>query len=131
MTPTLKGFDHAHVYVADRAAAVKWYANVMDMTPIPEFLSWAEGGGPLTLTDPTDTIHLAIFERECFEPGTHIAFGASGAQWLQWKTHLESKSLTVRADDHVMAYSLYFRDPDENMYEITTYEPEVVRAAMS
>ena len=130
MAPTLKGFDHMHVYVAERAAAIKWYADVMAMEPIEEFLSWAEGGGPLTLTDPTDTIHLALFERESFESSTHIAFGASGAQWLEWKIHLESKDIAVRANDHKMAYSLYFHDPDKNMYEITTYEAEIVRTEL-
>lgn len=131
MTPTLKGFDHMHVYVADRAAAVKWYTEIMDMTPIPEFLSWTESGGPLTLTDHLGNIHLALFERKQFEPSTHIAFGASGTQWLDWKRHLETNNLAVRAADHDMAYSLYFSDPDKNTYEITTYEPEVVRAAIA
>ena len=78
MTPTLKGIDHVHIYVADRQAAVNWYADVMAMEPIEAFLAWAEGGGPLTLSDPTDTIHLAIFERESFTPSNNVAFGATG-----------------------------------------------------
>lgn len=131
MTPTLKGFDHIHVYTADRAAAQRWFANIMAMKPIEEFLPWAEDGGPLTLADPSNKIHLALFEREHFKPSTIIAFGASAAQWLEWKTHLENKGLILRIEDHDMAYSLYFHDPDKNMYEITTYEPEIIRAALT
>lgn len=131
MTPTLKGFDHMHVYVSDRAAAVKWYADVMDMTPMEEFLSWAEGGGPLTLADPTGNIHLALFERESFHPSTNIAFGATGAQFLDWKAHLETKGLAIAITDDDMAFSLYFRDPDKNAHEIATYDHEMVRAALT
>lgn len=131
MTPTLKGFDHMHVYTADRAAARAWFAEIMALQPIEAFLPWAEGGGPLTLADPTGNIHLALFERDSFEPATNIAFGATGEQFLEWKGHLENKGLPLRISDHDMAYSLYFRDPDKNMYEITTYDSEVVRAALT
>ena len=131
MTPTLKGIDHVHICTSDRAAAQRWFAEAMALQPIKEFLPWAEGGGPLTLADPSGKIHLALFERDSFEPTTSIAFGASGEQFLQWKAHLESKGLMLRISDHDMAYSLYFSDPDKNMYEITTYEPEAVRAALA
>lgn len=131
MTPTLTGIDHIHVYTADRAAAQAWFAEIMALQPIKEFLPWTEGGGPLTLTDPADQIHIALFERDSFEPSSTIAFGASGEQFLEWKRHLESTGLTLRLSDHDMAYSLYFRDPDKNMYEITTYEPDIVRKALT
>lgn len=131
MIPTLKGFDHMHVYTADRAAAQIWFADVMAMNPIEEFLPWAEGGGPLTLADPTGKIHLALFERDSFQPTTSIAFGASGEQFLEWKRYFEAKGITLRIADHDMAYSLYFYDPDKNMYEITTYDSKTVREELS
>ena len=131
MTPTLKGFDHIHVYTLDRAAAQTWFADVMAMKPIEEFLPWAEDGGPLTLADPTGKIHLALFERDSFEPTTSIAFGASGEQFLKWKSHFEAQEITLRIEDHDMAYSLYFHDPDKNLYEITTYDAKTVREALT
>ncbi|MEP3891706.1 MAG: VOC family protein [Hellea sp.] len=131
MIPTLKGIDHIHVYTSDRTAAQAWFADVMALEPIEAFLPWAEGGGPLTLSDPTDQIHIALFERDSFKPTSTIAFGASGDQFLEWKRHLESKGLALRISDHDMAYSLYFQDPDNNVYEITTYEPDLVRKALT
>jgi catechol 2,3-dioxygenase-like lactoylglutathione lyase family enzyme len=130
MTPILKGIDHVHVYTKDRAAARSWFDDVMAMTPIEKFLPWAEGGGPLTLADPTDTIHIALFERESFQPTTSIAFGASGEQFLSWKSYFEAKGIALRIEDHDMAYSLYFYDPDINMYEITTYDADLVRKSL-
>jgi len=127
MTPRFNGIDHVHVYVADRDAAVIWYKDVLGMTPIKAFLSWAQNGGPLTLEDPSGTVHLALFERENPASASTVAFRASGEQFLKWKTHLENKGLIVRINDHDMAYSMYFSDPDKNLYEITTYEPEKVR----
>ena len=55
------------------------------------------------------------------------AFGATAAEFLAWKAHLETQAIELRVTDHVQAFSLYFRDPDGNVHEITTYEPEYVR----
>jgi len=41
MIPSLYGIDHVHVYVANRDAAVNWYKDILGMTPIKAFLSWA------------------------------------------------------------------------------------------
>ena len=130
MIPSLEKIDHVHVYVSDREAAVKWYTDVLGMRPIKAFLSWSKGGGPLTLEDPSGEVHLALFERENPTSISTVAFGASGEQFLKWKTHLEGKGLTLRVNDHDMAFSLYFSDPDGNLYEITTYEHEAVRKAL-
>lgn len=130
MIPSLEKIDHVHVYVSDREAAVKWYTDVLGMRQIKAFLSWSKGGGPLTLEDPSGEVHLALFERENPASISTVAFGASGEQFLKWKTHLEGKGLTLRVNDHDMAFSLYFSDPDGNLYEITTYEHEAVRKAL-
>ena len=130
MIPCLEKIDHVHVYVSNREAAVKWYADVLGMRPIKAFLSWAKGGGPLTLEDPSGEVHLALFERDNPASISTVAFGTSGKQFIKWKNHLKSKGLSLRVNDHDMAFSLYFSDPDGNLYEITTYEHEAVRQAM-
>jgi len=50
------------------------------------------------------------------------AFGANAKEFVAWKQHLESHGLELRLADHKLAWSLYFRDPWDNMFEITTYE---------
>jgi len=131
MTPKLKKIDHVHVYVSNREAAVKWYADVLGMNPIKAFLSWAQDGGPLTLEDSNGGVHLALFERDNPASISTVAFGTNGKQFIKWRTHLEDKDLSLRVNDHDMAFSLYFSDPDKNLYEITTYEHEAVRKALS
>jgi len=39
-----------------------------------------------------------------------------------FKYYLEEKGLSLRIADHQASWSLYFKDPDENMHEITSYE---------
>ena len=127
--PAFIGIDHIHVYVADREMALGWYKDVLGFTPMPEFLFWAEDGGPLTISNPENTIHLALFERQNSAPTSTIAFGATGEQFKAWKDHLDNKSTAHTLSDHDLSYSLYFTDPDDNKYEITTYDYAEAKAA--
>ncbi|MCK5426023.1 MAG: VOC family protein [Emcibacter sp.] len=123
MSPKLEGIDHIHVYVPSRAKAAKWYEDVLGFTIVEPFRFWSEDErGPLTIEDPSGKIHLALFRRENFTPATAIAFGTGGKEFLEWKSYLEEQNLVDRLSDHKAAWSLYFRDPYDNSYEITTYQ---------
>jgi catechol 2,3-dioxygenase-like lactoylglutathione lyase family enzyme len=129
MAPALQRIDHIHVYVADRKAAQRWYADVLGFTPVAALESWA-GTGPLTIGDPSGSVHLALFERAPQPCRSVVAFAATAGEFLAWRNHLTAKlGKPIDAVDHDMAWSLYFTDPDGNPYEITTYEYDAVRAA--
>jgi len=129
MAPRLLGFDHIHVFVQDRAAAEAWYGQVMGLARTPELEFWATGGGPLTLQDADDTVHIALFERPRQDNRATIALRVSAEAFTRWQAHLASfPGLELSPiEDHGVAFSLYFRDPDGNPYEITTYEHAAVR----
>ena len=126
MTPKLNGIDHVHVYVSSWDEAEDWYGDVLGLKRVEALMPWAVKGGPLTLENPESSIHLALFERDGHSGSSAIAFGASGEEFLAWKTRLENKGLELRITDHKLAYSLYFNDPDQNMHEITTYDRDYV-----
>ncbi|MGI9288131.1 MAG: VOC family protein [Pseudomonadales bacterium] len=126
MTPKLNGIDHVHVYVNNNSEAERWYQTVLGFKRVDELMVWAVDNGPLTLANPQGNVHLALFERDEHPNTSAIAFGASGEEFLAWRTHLESHGLELRLSDHQLAWSLYFSDPYGNLHEITTYEHDYV-----
>lgn len=131
MTLKLDNIDHVHINVADWGDAEKWYQEVLGLRRVDALMDWAVKNGPLTIENPEGTIHLALFESKAPESISAIAFGANAQGFMGWKKHLEDHGLDLRLADHTMAYSLYFRDPWDNLYEITTYERDAVAAQLS
>ena len=129
MPPELQAFDHVHIYVTNRAKAEEWYGEVMGLRRTREFESWATGGGPLTIQNDSGTIHLALFERPTQPCRSTVALRVGAAEYKAWKVHLE-RALPdqVTEEDHDASISMYFRDPDGNPYELTTYEVALLKA---
>jgi len=130
--PPLQGIDHVHVFVRDRAAAVRWYADVLGLAPLPAFAHWASGGGPLTLADAGGTVHVALFESAGAQPNrSTVALGVDGAAFAHWQRHLGAVLGRLPAvHDHGAALSLYFDDPDGNPFEITSFDAQAAREAL-
>jgi catechol-2,3-dioxygenase len=130
--PPLQRIDHIHVFVRDRAAAVRWYAEVLGLAPLPEFAHWASDGGPLTLADAGGSVHVALFE----SPGAQanrstVALGVDGAAFARWQRHLGAAlGALPGVHDHGAALSMYFDDPDGNPFEITTFDAPAAREAL-
>lgn len=128
--PSVRGIDHVHVYVKDRDTSEAWYKRVLGLARIQEYEAWAVDGGPLTVANAEGTVHIALFERTTMKNRSIIALGVSAAEFMKWKAHLQQVLAEPPAfEDHEMAFSLYFSDPDGNPYEITTYEHQAVRDA--
>jgi len=125
--PALGGVDHLHVFVADRAAALSWYEAVLGLRPVSALRHWADGGGPLTIADADDRIHLALFERPAQANRSTIAIAVATADWLPWQRHLRDRGIDVRPEDHGESWSMYFADPDDNPYELTCYDMTALR----
>lgn len=132
LPPTLEKIDHLHVHVADRARSEAWYRDVLGLRRVPELAFWAEGGGPLTLANAAGTVHLALFERPREAGRATVAFAVGAAGFMAWRAHLQAALGAAPAlEDHSVSWSLYFRDPDGNPYEITSYEYAAVAALRS
>lgn len=119
----LSGIDHLHVFVVDRAAAQRWYEQVLGLTPLAALAHWATDGGPLTLANADGSIHLALFERPRQACRSTIAFGVGNSAWQAWRQHLDEMKLSYTSEDHGETVSMYFADPDGNPYEITCPAP--------
>lgn len=129
MFPSLQGIDHIHVFVQDRAAAEQWYAKVMGLSRSPGLEFWAHDGGPLTIQDSDNTVHIALFERPHQVNRATVALRTTADGLRAWQARLAGfPELNVTYEDHEVALSIYFSDPDGNPYEITTYEHQAFRA---
>jgi catechol-2,3-dioxygenase len=126
MIPVFDRIDHVHVHVANRNRAEQWYASVMGFSRRVELESWAEGG-PLMLANSSGTVHIALFERPTAPSHSTIALSVGAAEFVAWRLHLVEKlKRPVEPEDHQLAWSLYFADPDGNPWEITSYQHAVI-----
>ena len=132
--------DHVHVYVTDRRAAARWYADVLGLEVCHEIES-EDDGGPLVVSSDGGSTGLALFKKKSNNanartPAT-VAFRVGGSGFIDFLGRLAS--LGVEGEDgktlapsdvvdHDYCYSLYFNDPDGNPYELTTYDYDDVRA---
>ena len=95
--PPLKGVDHIHVFVSDRAAALVWYGAVLGLRVVAEFESWAADGGPLTIGDADDSVHLALFERPAEKCRSTVALSVSAQGFLAYLAQPEAKAVIAAA----------------------------------
>ncbi|OEY68086.1 VOC family protein [Marinobacter sp. X15-166B] len=129
MTPKLHAIDHIHIHVSDRPASEQWYNRVLGLRRDNNPDSSVTGDGPLTLSNDEGSVHLALFE-SASDQRTVVAFATSGHEYMAWFAHLRKEGLQVSHVDHKVSWSVYFRDPDHNPYEITTYDYERVKQAL-
>lgn len=129
--PRLDDIDHIHVYVADREAAQRWYAEVLGLAPVDHLREWAADGGPLTIGNPGGSIHIALFERPAQACRSTIALSCGATAFVDWQRRLcTALGKPMEPVDHALSWSLYFTDPDGNPYEITSYEHAEIRALL-
>jgi catechol 2,3-dioxygenase-like lactoylglutathione lyase family enzyme len=126
MKQKLKNIDHIHVFVPDRQQALDWYSTILGLEPIKSLLFWANGG-PLTIGNDDDSIHIALFEGEPNNNQSVIAFNTTGEDFINWHKRINNAlSCSIEVDDHSVSFSIYFNDPYGNPYEITSYDYEIL-----
>ncbi|MEX0286291.1 MAG: VOC family protein [Paracoccaceae bacterium] len=135
--------DHVHVEVPDRDVAADWFQTVLGLTRHAEFAHWAEDPmGPLILAGGDGQPTLSLFARDAgpSDRDATIAFRVTGADFIAFLDRAEGLRLHDRFDapvsramamDHGGSWSVYFVDPYGNRFEVTSYDVDIVAAALA
>jgi catechol 2,3-dioxygenase-like lactoylglutathione lyase family enzyme len=138
--------DHVELFVPDRYEAAAWYKRTLGLDIVPGYQQWAtDPRGPLMISSDDGSTKLALFEGQPQESsptsGWHlVAFRVNAYGFMDFMKHLADHPLidhqrrAVTFDsivDHDQAYSVYFSDPYGHRLELTTYDYEATRAALT
>jgi len=138
--------DHVEVFVPDRYEAAEWYKRTLGLDIVPGYEQWAANPrGPLMISSDDGSTKLALFEGRPGESGPvsgwHlVAFRVDAAGFIEFVTRLADQPLVDHQEravtvgsvvDHEKAYSLYFSDPYGHRLELTTYDYEATREALT
>lgn len=121
----LEGIDHIAMGVRDIERSAKWYGDVLGFARlhkgmwngVPTFIGKGSTGIALF---PANQEPEKSVDREIRM--LHLAFRADRKNFRVAQTELEKHGIKFEFQDHEIAHSIYFRDPDGHQLEITTYE---------
>lgn len=118
----LERLDHVSLNVADRARSIAWYRGVLGLAQRSEPTEDAE---PVFMGEFGACV--ALFQAQAVAPGRgtetvglrHVAFTVDDLDRAQ--ARLREHGVEFRFEDHGNAHSVYFRDPDGHVIELTRY----------
>jgi catechol 2,3-dioxygenase-like lactoylglutathione lyase family enzyme len=122
----LEGIDHVALSVRDVNRSSQWYIDILGFERQHQGM-W--DGIPVFIGRGTTS--LALFPvSEKSTSGRHgirmlhLAFRANRQNFLTAQNELKRRGIQFDFEDHEIAHSIYFHDPDGHTLEITTYELE-------
>lgn len=120
----LEQIDHVALRCASPEATKAWYRDTLGFEHVfPD--QW--GGIPIVLR--LGSTLLTLFpQKENEQPAAsgrawHLAFrAATQADFRAAQSDLQKRGVSFQFQDHEIAHSIYFFDPDGFLLEITTYD---------
>jgi catechol 2,3-dioxygenase len=123
----LEGIDHVALAVRDVEKSANWYGDVLGFERryeemwdgIPTFIAKGDTAIALFPLRNSDSISAP---RTGGIGMLHLAFRANMENFLGAQQELKKRGIKFEFQDHEISHSIYFRDPDGNKLEITTYD---------
>ncbi len=125
--PEPEGIDHVALAVRDVPSSVRWYQEVLGLERLHEE-AW--GDYPAVVGIGGTAIALFPVQRSDPKPRPdrdvlamrHLAFRANAENFARAQRELTDGGVEFEFQDHGIAHSIYFHDPDGHEIEITTYD---------
>jgi catechol 2,3-dioxygenase-like lactoylglutathione lyase family enzyme len=121
----VEGIDHVAMSVRIVELSARWYIDVLGFKRLHEGM-W--DGVPAFIGKGTTALALfPVLERSGSSSRAdirmlHLAMRANRKNFLAAQEELKGRGIKFEFQDHEIAHSIYFRDPDGHQLEITTYE---------
>src|SRR5262249_4700975 len=125
----LQQIDHVALTVDDLAKSIAWYQQVLGLERRFQEV-WGDRPAMLCAGStcfalfrnrlPSDP-SVARSARD-LRPTEHVAFRTDRASFLAAQETLKQSGVAFEFQDHGIAHSIYFADPDGNRLEVTTYD---------
>jgi catechol 2,3-dioxygenase-like lactoylglutathione lyase family enzyme len=124
----LQGLDHVALSVRDVERSLEWYVEVLGLerqyeemwNGIPKFVGKGRTGIALFPTRDNGKGDRSRGQTRML----HFALRADRENFARAERELRERGIAFRFEDHGIALSIYFRDPDGHEVEVTTYELE-------
>ncbi len=123
----IEGIDHVALCVKDLERSRVWYQEVLGLER-----RYQEAWGEVPTMLGAGNTCIALFPTTTPEPKStpdyntiamrHLAFRVSRKNFEQAQAELQRRSIAFEFEDHDIAHSIYFSDPDGHRLELTTYE---------
>jgi catechol 2,3-dioxygenase-like lactoylglutathione lyase family enzyme len=123
----IEGIDHVALCVKDLERSRAWYQEVLGLERRYQE-AWGEAP---TMLGAGNTC-IALFPTTTQEPKPtpdyntiamrHLAFRVNRKNFEQAQKELSQRAISFEFEDHDIAHSIYFSDPDGHRLELTTYE---------
>lgn len=131
----LEGIDHVALAVRDVERAARWYIEVLGFERrhegmwdgVPVFIGKGTTALALFPVREKSTSVTAVAPAKAASEGggakmLHLAMRADRKNFLAAQQELKRRDIDFEFQDHEIAHSIYFCDPDGHKLEITTYE---------
>lgn len=128
--PSLTHLDHLVLTVADIEATVRFYCNILGMVHAPFTVADGTNRHALRFGAQKINLHLAGAEfdpkAKSPKPGTADLCFLSHTALTDWQAHFDATGINIedgpvpRSGATGPILSLYIRDPDGNLIEIST-----------